>query len=620
MAPSEPEHHLLGVSTGGNRKRHHALDTIQQTTERVLKRVDNQSVFFDQCQPIPLPKFQTSEIQMGDLLGRGEFGDVSEIVAIQIEFDCPCTTCGDPPESPLSHPLSVPPKDRIASPQPHQDPDQKTSPVQIVIDETKEPRKESPPGPISMSKPPSALLTTTGIGNHHLQQQQHRRTTSAVSFAEHVVNKPSPDLDVDPHVDTSRSTTMHTDEDHQQSNNSSDNIFIHDDNSDNSSLSTDDVDHDEEDEEESVSKMLQEEDIDSEVPFLRVYMSTHVTRQGMARYAIKRARQDLKNHETLLEAVVDMAVEAKFLASIRHPNIVKMRGTVGTPGTLDFMIIMDRLKMTLRQKMRQWNDESKGNGGILAKLLRKGNRAMMQRDQYADKVLAVFDIARAMRYLHNHMIIYRDLKPENIAFDVRGDMRLFDFGLAKELKARDLVDPPDGFKATGLTGSRRYMAPEVCSCKNYGLKVDVYSFAILFWEVFSGQDAYQKMSFDRHFDHVVINNKRPNPKAAAITTRNLSTSLLHLMSEMWHPNPKDRPTFRNICDRLAGECILSSNQRSRTLDGESNKDSSNRSHQSQLTDRTRYLMNRSVQSRYADLESNDSVMGSTMHLPENHRS
>ena len=187
-------------------------------------------------------------------------------------------------------------------------------------------------------------------------------------------------------------TTMTTEEDH----NNVDNSFIHGDDgddSDNSTLSTDD---DGEGEEEDV-------DVDSEVPFLRVFMSTHATRQGMARYAIKRARQDLKP-ATLLEAVVDMAVEAKFLASIRHPNIVKMRGTVGTPGTVDFMIIMDRLKMTLRQKMRQWNDESKGKGGLLAKLLRKSNRAM-QRDQYADKVLAVYDIARAMRYLHNHMYV-----------------------------------------------------------------------------------------------------------------------------------------------------------------------------------------------------------------------
>lgn len=36
------------------------------------------------------------------------------------------------------------------------------------------------------------------------------------------------------------------------------------------------------------------------------------------------------------------------------------------------------------------------------------------------------------------------------------DMRLFDFGLVKELKAKDLVEPPDGYAATGLTGSRRY--------------------------------------------------------------------------------------------------------------------------------------------------------------------
>jgi hypothetical protein len=126
----------------------------------------------------------------------------------------------------------------------------------------------------------------------------------------------------------------------------------------------------------------------------------------MARYAIKRARQDLKKQETLLEAVMDMAVEAKFLASIKHPNIVKMRGTVGTPGTLDFMIIMDRLKMTLRQKMKQWNDESKSKkGGILAKFLGKGNQGAIHKDQYADKVLAVYDIARAMRFLHNHMCV-----------------------------------------------------------------------------------------------------------------------------------------------------------------------------------------------------------------------
>lgn len=52
-------------------------------------------------------------------------------------------------------------------------------------------------------------------------------------------------------------------------------------------------------------------------------------------------------------------------------------------------------------------------------------------------------------------IIYRDLKPENIGFDVYGNAKLFDFGLAKELRVEDQVDK-DQYKASGRTGTRRY--------------------------------------------------------------------------------------------------------------------------------------------------------------------
>lgn len=150
------------------------------------------------------------------------------------------------------------------------------------------------------------------------------------------------------------------------------------------------------------------------------------------------------------------------------------------------------------------------------------------------------------------------------------------------------------------------MAPEVVSCKNYGLKADVYSFAIVFWEVFSGKEAYSKMSFDKHFDQVVVKGKRPHSKTAATTTRNLSKSMLHLMPEMWSAHPRDRPAFSNICDRIAGECVLSSNHHGNNLKqaggGASHNRDSDRSHQSYLTDRTRYLMNRSLRSRMHSID------------------
>jgi serine/threonine protein kinase len=50
-------------------------------------------------------------------------------------------------------------------------------------------------------------------------------------------------------------------------------------------------------------------------------------------------------------------------------------------------------------------------------------------------------------------IIYRDLKPNNIGFDVRGDAKLFDFGLATEFDVDKNNNAP--FKLTGDTGTVR---------------------------------------------------------------------------------------------------------------------------------------------------------------------
>ncbi len=64
--------------------------------------------------------------------------------------------------------------------------------------------------------------------------------------------------------------------------------------------------------------------------------------------------------------------------------------------------------------------------------------------------------------------MYRDLKPENVGFNIRDDIVLFDFGLAREIHSGDTKVTNDTWKLTGETGSIRYMAPEVAANKPYG--------------------------------------------------------------------------------------------------------------------------------------------------------
>jgi serine/threonine protein kinase len=69
-----------------------------------------------------------------------------------------------------------------------------------------------------------------------------------------------------------------------------------------------------------------------------------------------------------------------------------------------------------------------------------------------EKLIVAYQIGRAMAYFHQMNIIYRDLKPRNIGFDVRGDVKIFDLGFAKEVPIDEKL--PDGtFKLTGKVGS-----------------------------------------------------------------------------------------------------------------------------------------------------------------------
>lgn len=151
-------------------------------------------------------------------------------------------------------------------------------------------------------------------------------------------------------------------------------------------------------------------------------------------------------------------------------------------------------------------------------------------------------------------------------------------GLAKELKRRDLVEEPDSYDATGLTGSRRYMAPECVRCLPYGFSADVYSFCILFWQIFALKTPFPNYDSRKHFDLVVVKGKRPSRLS------DLPSLLQKMMENGWSEKPSRRPKFKQICQQLQAEILDF-----RAATGETS---------GSISDRSAHLMNRSLMSLY----------------------
>jgi serine/threonine-protein kinase len=92
-------------------------------------------------------------------------------------------------------------------------------------------------------------------------------------------------------------------------------------------------------------------------------------------------------------------------------------------------------------------------------------------------------ICDALDTMHKHGVVHRDLKPENVMVDDRDRIKLIDFGIAMKEDARRLtfVD------MSATLGTPDYISPEQVKGQRGDQRSDIYSLAIMFYEMLTGE-------------------------------------------------------------------------------------------------------------------------------------
>ncbi|MGD8863594.1 MAG: serine/threonine-protein kinase, partial [Myxococcales bacterium] len=169
--------------------------------------------------------------------------------------------------------------------------------------------------------------------------------------------------------------------------------------------------------------------------------------------------------------------EARFMASLQHENILHVHDFVKDGETM--YIIMEYVQ-----------------GIDLYDLLQLTPRLPVD-----VAAIIALQVARALDYAHFRGIIHRDIKPANIIISHQGEVKLMDFGIARDHSLSDLTETGTG------VGTPSYMSPEQILGDKLDFRSDIFSLGIVLYQCITGQKPFiedesrtvmQKIRLDRY--------------------------------------------------------------------------------------------------------------------------
>jgi serine/threonine-protein kinase len=202
----------------------------------------------------------------------------------------------------------------------------------------------------------------------------------------------------------------------------------------------------------------------------RVHLARLAGQEGFSRVvAVKRMHRHLLENSEFKRMFLE---EARLAARIRHPNVVPILDVIATGDEL--VIVMEYVHGVSIHALMLASVKAKAHMprpivyAMLMNTLHGLHAAHEARDEKGELLL----------------LVHRDVSPQNILVGVDGVSRVLDFGVARAVRAKQDTDPGV------LKGKHSYMAPELIEGGVATRQSDVFSAAVLFWELLTGRKLF----------------------------------------------------------------------------------------------------------------------------------
>lgn len=164
-------------------------------------------------------------------------------------------------------------------------------------------------------------------------------------------------------------------------------------------------------------------------------------------------------------------------------------------------------------------------------------------------VLAILEeTAYGLEAAHEQGIIHRDIKPGNILLSNNGQVKIADFGLARQ--SSDIERISALTLPGSVLGTPAYMSPEQAAGKDVDHRTDIYAMGVMAYELFTGEKPFQGSTYSEIRDQIINHDPPRITKKAAVTAE-----IEALVNRMLEKDPDRRfPAARNLL-RAIEDCM-----------------------------------------------------------------